>query len=89
MVCQLETKLFYFWCPLQSNFAYYPCLILCGSEADKMHVWRIVITWFLVFALVSFISASRNCVFMSKTADPSIFADGWGLLVPMLDQLSR
>lgn len=45
-----------------SVFAYYSGLILCGSDADKEHIWRVAITKFVVFALVSFGAAAGNGV---------------------------
>lgn len=38
---------------------------------------------FLVFVHVSFVTVARDGVFMSKTADHSIVADGVGVLGPM------
>lgn len=55
--------------PSPSVLANYPSLTLCGSKADKVHVWQIRITEFLEFALVSFFSAARNDLFMSKEAE--------------------
>lgn len=43
---------------------------------------------FLVFVVVLFAAATRNGVFMSKTANPRIVADGLGLLGPMPDHLA-
>lgn len=63
--------------------------MLCGSEADKAHIWRIANTDSLGFVFLLFISASCNGFFMSKTADPRIAADGLVVLMPMLDRLTR
>lgn len=46
------------------------------SEADKAHVWRIVIMEFLVFGLVYFVTGAWDGVFMSNAADLHIVANG-------------
>lgn len=61
-----------------SVFAYYSCLIICGSDADKARLWWIAITECPVCALVSFVAAAQHVVFTSKTADPDIVGDGLG-----------
>lgn len=70
-------------------FVYYSCLMLCWFEDDKAHIWRISIMEFLVFALVSFVTAASDCFFMSKTAYLHIVADGLVMLVQMSDGLAH
>lgn len=63
--------------------------MLFGSEADKAYVFLIMITELLVFALVSFLAAARDSVFMSKAAESRVVADGPGVLVPIPDRLAH
>lgn len=51
-------------------------------------IWWIVIMSFLVFALFSFAAVTCNGIFMSKTADWRVVADGLGVLMPKLDSLA-
>lgn len=44
---------------------------------------------FFVFALVSFVAAARDGVFMSKCANLAVIADGLDVLQPMLDRLDH
>lgn len=44
---------------------------------------------FIVLALVSLVAAACNAVFMSKTADPRIVADGLRVFVPIPDRLDH
>lgn len=64
--------------PSASFFGDYSILMLCGSNADILPLWKIEITYFLLFARLSFVVAARVCVLTSKTADPRIVEDGWG-----------
>lgn len=64
--------------PSPSGFAYYSGLMQYGFETDKAHIWPFGITVFLFFALVFLVSAVCHGVFLSKTADPHIVADGLG-----------
>lgn len=72
-----------------SVFAYYSGQMLRGSEADKVRAWRIANTDSLVFALISFVAATRNGVCRSKITDPCIVADHLWVLVPMPGRLAR
>lgn len=63
--------------------------MLCGAEADKACIWRIGIIEFQSFALVSFVSTTRDGFLMSNTADQPIFPNGLGVLMPMSDRLAR
>lgn len=45
-----------------------------------MHLWRVTISERLVVVLRSFVGAARGGVFMSKTVDPRIAEDAFGLL---------
>lgn len=60
--------------------------MLYGSEADKSHTFQIAITAFIVFVFVSFVSTDRHGVFISKTSDYRIVADGREILVPRPDR---
>lgn len=74
--------------PLPSVFTNYSGLMLWGSEAEKAQVWRISITYLLVFVLVSFVSGVRYGVILSKTADLPMVSVGLGVLVPIIDRLA-
>lgn len=75
--------------PSPSLFANYSGVLLHSSDVEKVHFWWIEISEFLVLALISFISAAREDVFMLRTADPRIDAEGMNVLVPMPKRLSR
>lgn len=51
-------------------------------------MWRIVTTESSLLALISFVEAAHEGVFMSETADPRIVADGLGVLVSMPEFLA-
>lgn len=72
---------FYFHILLQSD-------ALCGSEADKAHIWRIAITEFLFSAFVSFAATAFWAVPMFKTAYLRSVADDLRVWVPMADSLA-
>lgn len=63
--------------------------MLDGSESDTELIWRISITDFLVLTHVSFVAAAYNGVFMSKTSNFRIVAEGLGALVPLPDLSAR
>lgn len=74
--------------PSLSVFAHYYGLVWGGFEADKVPPWRIQIKEFLVFECVSFVAATGDGVFMSKTTDGSIVPHGLGLLAPAPHRLT-
>lgn len=71
----------YFLMPLPFVSPYYYGMILCGSKADKSSIWRIAIDELFAVAFVSLVVGHCEDVFMSMTADPSVFAHGFGVLV--------
>lgn len=68
--------------PSRSVLTNYSVFLLGESKPDKEHPWRIVITEFLVFALILFNAAACEDVFKSKTAHLPIVAKGLGVVVP-------
>lgn len=74
--------------PSPSVLSCFSGVMLCGSEADKAHVCWFLITQFLVFVLVPLVAATCDGVFTSKTADPRIVEDDFGVTVPMPDRLA-
>lgn len=79
----------FFLVPFSSIFACYSGLMLCGSEADKAHIWQKSITKFLLFSIDSLVAVARDGVFLSKTADPHIVVDGLGVMEARPDCLAR
>lgn len=75
--------------PSPSVSAYYSGFVLCGSEADKAHLWQPAFVEFLLFSLISFIAVALSGIFMSKTTDPKIVVEGLSLLVSKLYCLAR
>lgn len=69
--------------------SYYSGILFRGSEDGNMHEWGIEITKFLVPAPVSSVFSAGDGVFMSKTADGRITANGSRFLVPVSDRLAR
>lgn len=64
-------------------------VFLYSSEAVEVHTWRIKITEFPVFPLISFVANACEYVFMSKTTDPCIVMEGFGVLVPIPERPVR
>lgn len=75
--------------PSPSVSAYYLNLAFCGSEAEKDQLWWIEITQFMVSAVISFNSTSRDGIFMSRAADQAVVGESVGVLVPMFDRLAN
>lgn len=59
----------------------------CGPDADRIHIWTIEITEFLVFALVSFLAPA--CSDHLTPGDLPIVSDVQVVFMPMFDRLSR
>lgn len=66
-----------------SIFAYCFGLTLCGSEADKAHIWQNAVTMSLIFALDSFVATASDGVLMPNTADLRFVVDWLGVLRPI------
>lgn len=64
---------------LQFVFVYFSSLMLCGSDADKTHVWRTAIMKLVVFELRSFVTTARNSLLLSKPAHQRIDEDDLGV----------
>lgn len=64
-------------------FAFYSNIVHSGSNSDQANIWRKAITEVLVSIVVHFIAATREGVFMSRTSDPRIPGEGFGVLFPL------
>lgn len=72
-----------------SVFAYYSCLLLCGSEADNVQLWRIAFKELLMSALIMFAGAACEGAFRSKNAGLPKVMEAKAVSVPMREHLNR
>lgn len=71
-----------------SVFSYYSSLLFPSSKVDKTYLSRIGVTEFLMFAMIPFVTAPREGVYMSQNADLLIVCDFLSALLLVLKHLA-